>query len=193
MTKAKIEILKKDRQTSFLKSTELNEKRKVAEEALQIVNSVLRETQSILKVFIEEICTLALQAVFGPLYSFSIEYQLKRNQSEAVLKIKKGGIELNFDDDDCSGGAIDTVAFALRVALWALTYPKPEPLLFLDEPGRNVSVDKQEAFTEMMATIIKQFGNLQAIVISHIEDIIENADTSFRVVQINNTSKVERI
>lgn len=158
-------------------------------EARQTVNNVMLATQISLSSFIEEVVTLALKTVFGSEYGFKVQYEVKRNKSEAYLYISKNN-ELFNAEDSCGGGIIDVASFGLRAALFALADPKPEPVLILDEPGKYIS----------RGTCISQFGKMlkevsdllkiQIIMVSHDQSLIETADRAFQVTQTNGISEV---
>jgi len=162
-------------------------------EAREVMNAVQLATQITIKDFIEEIVSLGLKSVFGNQYGFKIEYEVKRNKSEAQLFVTKNGQPYDAEAS-CGGGILDVAAFSLREALFALAnQPKPESVLFLDEPGKWVSRgDLVGKFGLMLKEVSKMVG-LQIIMISHDPALIDSADRAFRVTQTNGTSTVEII
>lgn len=186
-TKLDTHLLKKSELDCNLKT--IAKDYKTAESARKIVNEVMLSTQNQVKEFIENITTTALQVVFGNKYSFVIDYEIKRNNSEASIYIVHDGLKLSMDE--VGGGVLDIVAIGLRLALWSIS-KHIQPILILDEPGKHVSQDKQGVFAEMLKKISEMF-NLQIIVISHTDAIINIADRSFEVVQTNGVSKVEEL
>ena len=159
-------------------------------QARDVVNAVQMATQISISGFIEEVVSLCLQTVLGANYGFKINYKIQRGKSEAELLILKDG-EAFDAETSCGGGVVDIVAFALRVALYALADPKPEGVIFLDEPARMVSKDGEHArrFGEMLKKV-SELLNLQFIVISHEPLLIEMAGRSFRVLQRDGISSV---
>jgi len=161
-------------------------------EAREIMNAVQLATQVTIKDFIEEIVALGLKSVFGNQYGFKIDYKVKRNKSEAHLFVTKNGQPYDAEAS-CGGGILDVAAFGLRVALFALANPKPEGVLLLDEPGKWVSRgDLVGKFGSMLKEVSKMMG-IQIIMISHDPALIESADRSFRVTQVNGISVVEPV
>lgn len=160
-------------------------------EARDVVNAVMLSTQNRAKSVIEDVVTLALKSVFGETYSFSIEYAVKRNKSEAVLSIKKGG-ELYNAEDECGGGIIDVVSFGLRIALWSISKQRTAPVFVLDEPGRFLSAEMAPKFGEMLKEVSKLLS-LQFIMITHSEILAETADKTYRVSQTAGVSQVEPV
>lgn len=157
----------------------------------EILNVVMLSTQTKIKVFLEEVVTLALQTVFGGSYSFQIEYNIKRNKSEATLSVIKDN-EAYDPKDELGGGIVDVASFALRIALWALEGENSEPVFILDEPSRNISRDKVEAFGEMLRKLSDMFS-IQIIQVSHDPALTEISDKSFLVTQRKGISSVEEL
>lgn len=185
------DLLKKQITVAEEKITLLEARHGDLTEARDTVNNVMLATQISLKDFIEEVVTLCLQTVLGSSYGFRVNYEIKRNQSEADLLILKDGEEYD-PEDDCGGGVIDLSALGLILALWALAKEKPEPVLVLDEPGRCVSTDLTEDFGQMLKEV-SDLLELQIIMINHDAAIINQADRAFLVTQQNNISKVEQL
>ncbi len=191
-TKAKLDVYTQQVKQANDKVEEETANISTANSALDICNVVLMATQNEVKTFIEEIVTLALQAVFGEEYGFEIEYDIKRNKSEAKFGLTKYGQKFEDMEEECGGGVVDVISFALRIALWALTNPTPSPIMILDEPGKHISMNQQEVFAEMLSKVSKMFG-MQMIVVSHSDDIINVCDRAFQVKQIKDVSQVEEI
>jgi len=155
-------------------------------EARDVANAAMMATQTKVKEFIEEIVSLAIQAVFGSDYRFIVNYQIKRGKSEAYLFVEKNGELRNIEDDE-GGGMADVAALGLRAVLYALAQPRPRQLLVLDEPGTKVSVDKQAIFAEMLKKL-SEVLNVELIVVSHSEDVITYADQTIVVKQMSGVS-----
>ena len=156
--------------------------------ARDIVNSVLSATQEQVKSYIEEIATLALQAVFGETFALAIDCEQKRGKSEFNLKLVKSGVKFDLRDE-VGGGALDVVSFALRIALWSMRFPRSSSLFVLDEPGTAVSEDLRPKFGEMLRKLSETLG-IQLIIISHDSALQDIADRVFTVTQENEVSTV---
>ena len=161
------------------------------ERAREIVNAVLQATQTEVVGLINELTSLALSAVFGPEYSFELQFEVKRNQSEAVPWIVVDGVK-HSPRDEVGGGVLDMVSLALRLSLWAISSPRSAPVFVLDEPGKFLSADKQDAFGRLLKEVSEML-RVQFIVVSHSEGIIEQADKAFRVTQTDGLSAVEEV
>lgn len=161
------------------------------DQAFKIASAVMLATQMETKEFIERAVSLALRTVFGPSYSFTIDYQTKRGQSEAVLLVLKDG-EPYSPEDESGGGIVDVTSFGLRLALWALSGQKTAPVFLLDEPARNLSRDRLETFAQMLRELSEMF-KVQIIQVSHDPTLIEGSDRAFMVTQRDGVSKVSEI
>ena len=168
---------------------ELVVKLKQSEEALHILQHVSKETQSMLEYRISELVTLALASVFDNPYEFKIKYETKRNKTEASLWFVREG-EYVHPLDAAGGGVVDVASFALRVTLWSIASPKTDNVIVLDEPFKMLSQDLQYKAGKMLKEISDKLG-LQFIMVSHVEDLIGEADRVFKVTQKKGISKVE--
>ena len=146
-------------------------------QARAVVQDVAKSTLSKLELHIASIVSLALSSVFPDPYEFVLEFVERRNQTEAMLWFKRG--EELLKPEDASGcGPMDVASFALRIAFISLANQRR--VVILDEPFKYVSVDLQEACSEMLKMISEKLG-IQIIMISHLPRIIESADTVFEV------------
>lgn len=161
------------------------------EEALVVMNSVGVLVQQKFERVVEELVTQALQFVFGDVYSFEVESKIVRNQPEIFMYINVDGEGYSPRDEETSGGETDVASFALRVILWAIQYDKTEPTLILDEPFRNLSRNHINQVNEMLQYLSRMLG-LQIIIISHIYELAETADTVFYVRKVEGVSVVEK-
>ena len=88
------------------------------------------------------------------------------------------------------GGVIDIASFALRIALWSISSPRPMNTLIFDEPFRFLSRELQPRAGIMLQEICKKLG-LQIILVTHNPSLIDSADKIFRVSQRNGKSIVK--
>jgi len=147
-------------------------------EARDIMNSIGIIAQDSVKTIIEDLVTKALQTVFDDTYSLVILNQVSRNKPETVLLLKIGDQECPLREDLVGGGVLDVVGFVLRVVLWAFEEKKSRNTIILDEPGKFISKDKLELFGCMIKEISESL-NLQFIIITHEEELIEAADIAY--------------
>jgi DNA repair exonuclease SbcCD ATPase subunit len=159
---------------------------KNTEEALRILQVIAQKTQAELEYEISEIVSLALSSVFDEPYEFKVEFTIKRGRTEADIYFMKDGNK--FDPmSDTGGGVVDIASFALRLALWNLARPRSHNVIILDEPFRFVDKTRQAKASELLATISKRLG-IQFIIVTHIDELKEFADTIFYVEQKNGIS-----
>lgn len=160
-----------------------------SEKAQMIIQVVAKETQQQLESHISNLVTMALATVFSDPYKFKIKFIEKRNKTECELLLERDGEE--FDPMAATGGGIvDIVSFALRVALWNIARPRSRNVLILDEPFRFVSRDLQPKAASLLKRISKEL-ELQIIMVSHSQDLIEEADKVFDIKIKKGVTEVE--
>ena len=158
-----------------LESTEreLNEavaELEVCEQALQIVQGVAKEVQNRAGIKISEVVTRCLEAVFDESYVFKIQFEQKRNATEAKLLLFKDGQEID-PADSVGGGVLDVASLALRVAALIFAVPHPRRLLILDEPFRFVSKRYRQRVAELLQVLADEF-DFQIIMVTHMEEFM---------------------
>ena len=160
------------------------------ESARDVVNTVLLLTQEQVKQFVEEVVSLALSIVYGDGYSFELEYDIKRNQSEVTPWIVQNGDRFA-PRDEVGGGVKDVCSFALRLALYSLMSPKPAPVFILDEPGRFLG-DKQGEFGRMIKSVSEMLG-VQILMVTHSREAVKHADLVYSVTQEGGISRIQKV
>ena len=141
-----------------------------------VIIKVGQETQEEIKSYIEDSVTFALQTVYGSEYHFIVQFGYdKRDQSEVTFFLSRKGKLYEPRKDTISGGATDVCAFSLRMVLYTLEEPDPSPVLILDEPFKNVSKGYIPFVSEMVTELAKML-ELQLIISTHTDEIIELAD-----------------
>jgi len=149
------------------------------EQALEVVKAVAIKTQERIQFHISDITSLALESVFPDPYELVAEFVQRRNKTECDLYFSRNGEKAD-PLSASGGGAVDVAAFALRVASWSMQKPKSRNVLVLDEPFRYLSSDLLPKASEMLQQISQDL-NLQIIMVSHSEELIESADKVFVV------------
>ena len=188
--------LQAERDTARRAALDLDERREaaeharaVAESARDVVSEVLVLTQRQVKGYLEEVVSLALSAVYGDDHGLELEFGVKRNQSEVTPWVVRGGDRFS-TRDEVGGGVLDVASLGMRLGMYALSQPRPAPLLVLDEPAKFLSRDRQAAFGRMIREMSRRLG-IQVILVSHSEAIIDQADRAYRVVQEDGVSRAE--
>lgn len=157
--------------------------------ARDIVNTVTQVTQNQIKVFIEDVVSLALKTVFGDAFAFKVDYEIRRNKSEASLYIMENGQKFE-PRDECGCGVLDVASIGLRLSLWALATPKPADILLLDEPSRHLGEGNRQQFGALLQKVSEMFA-LQIIMITHDTALASCADRTYSVTKVNGISEVE--
>jgi len=160
------------------------------EQARDVLNASMILTQDKVKSFVEQIVSLSLSMVYGPDYSFEMETKISRNQAEICPWILKNGVRVS-PRGEVGGGVNDIAAFALRLVIYSLlrTSRTLTNTLILDEPAKFLSRDKQLLFGQMLKKISEML-DVQIIIVSHSNGIIECADKAFVVKQDHSVSTV---
>ena len=160
----------------------------LTEQARDVVSEVLLLTQARVKGFLEDVATSALKTVYGDEYGFKLDYKIKQNQTKITPMITKGEDQFSVREE-VGGGVLDVLSLALRFAVFSILRPRPLPVMVLDEPGKFVSRDRQSAFGQMLRDMSERL-NVQTILVSHSDDIIDQADKAFLVEQNDGISTV---
>jgi len=149
------------------------------EQAREIIREVGLKTQQQLQFHISDITSLALEVVFDNPYKLITEFIQRRNKTECDLYFERDGNRID-PLSASGGGTVDVASFALRVASWSMQRPRSRNVLILDEPFRYLSSDLLPKASEMLNQISKKL-KLQIIMVTHAEELIENADRVFEV------------
>ena len=160
----------------------------ICEQALEVVKVVGLETQRSLQYHVSGITSLALESVFEDPYKLTMEFVERRNKSECDLFFEKGGDRVD-PLSSSGGGAVDIAAFALRIASWSMKSPRNRPVMVLDEPLKNLDVDRQTKGSEMIKEVAEKLG-IQFIIVTHEEALTDAADRVFKVKIKNRKSKI---
>lgn len=150
------------------------------EKAQSFLQKVAQDTQSQLKLSIEDIVNLALDTCFPNEYEFRLDFNVARGKTEAELVFLSRLTGRQIDPMDASGGGVvDVTAFALRIASYALERGI-DNVIILDEPVRFVSRDLVNRAGEILRVLSERMG-LQIILVTHIPELVDVSDKVFRV------------
>ena len=189
--KGEIAALTRRRDEAQESALDFEHKAAVFAEARDTVAAVLAGTQEQVKGSIEEIVSLSLSTVYGNDYSFRLDVETKRNQTEMtpVVVINENDFTLR---DNLGGGIVDVVSFSMRLALWSLRTPRSRATFLLDEPFKYVSKDKLPMVKGLLEEIVELLG-AQIIMVSHESELIDCAERAWEVSLIDGTSVVEKV
>ena len=161
-------------------------------EARDIMSAVGIISQQEIKTIIEELVSQALQGIFGDNYSFELEDKILRNKPETEFYVIIDGRRRSLKED-LGVGVVDIVSIALRVILWAISNPRTDNVLILDEPVRALhSKDMLESCGQMFKKLSEMLG-LQFIIVSDVDELLGSADRIYRVNQNKGVSTVEKV
>lgn len=180
--------LQTDLQTAKLEEENISNEIINTEQAQAIIQIVAQKTQEELEYRLSEIVSLALSAVFNDPYKLKVNFVIRRGKTECDLLFEKNG-EIFDPLTSSGGGAVDIAAMALRVAIWSLTQPQTRNILILDEPFRFLSREYQIKASIMLNELSKKL-NLQIIMVSHSESLIEGANKVFQVSILKGISQI---
>jgi len=174
--RAKEELLITDWQKSQAKLSTLKEKGINLLKVQALFQKAAEMTQKQLEFHISGLVSTALAAVWDDPYEFKVEFIQRRGKTEADLWLIRNGSKIK-PLDASGGGVVDILSIALRMAFWSLT-KETRPLLILDEPFKHLSNNLQSKASAMLRMISKKL-KLQILMISHIEELVANADRVF--------------
>jgi len=162
----------KNRDKYNTRKKQLEDKYNNRTEVREIIREVGIMTQSQLSMHIKEIVELGIKAVFGEgLYGVNVSFDKKRDRTECVINLIDGNGDEFKPLDMVGGGVIDVVAFALRLACWSISMPKPSNIILLDEPFRYLSSDLTANAGKLLDKLSERLG-IQFIVVTHDEELI---------------------
>ena len=143
-----------------------------------VLSEVSKLTQEKFKNRVEKLVTMAIKSVFNRDFEFVLDFQRKRNKLEIEPLVFENGFPYS-PKSDMGGGILDVIGFALRIVLWSLENPKSRNVLILDEPGKWTG-----SLIIFFGKIIKEISkslNIQIIMVTHDESLIQIADRAWRV------------
>lgn len=143
----------------------------------------------------ETLVTNALQYVFGPMFTFTIELEEHGNRTVAEFYVttEYEGVRVQTKPQDSrGGGVVDIVTLALRVALMETVQPKVTGPLILDEPGKHVSNEYVYYLYEFLKSLSTMFGR-QIIMVTHNHHLTESADKAYEVSIRDGISEVTNV
>jgi len=150
------------------------------EKAQAFLQKVAQDTQEQLKLHIEDIVQLALDAIFPDKYSFKVQFDIAYGKTTAELVfISKQSGHIVDPMIASGGGVVDVCAFALRLACWTLSRGVAK-VIILDEPMKHLSVGLRDSACTMIENLADRLG-VQFIIITHMEELEACADKLIQV------------
>jgi DNA repair exonuclease SbcCD ATPase subunit len=179
LIKARRDILQESIDKKTKSVGELKEKVGDQIKARWVITEVAQQTQQRFKVKVESLVTMAIRSVFDRPFEFSLEFERKYNKMTCRPVVKEE--EKIYDDPeyDLGGGMLDIISFAFRIVLWSLENPRKRNVIILDEPMKNMG--KLIVFGGQVLKEISHKLNLQLIIITHEDELLEIGDRNFRI------------
>jgi len=140
-----------------------------SQQAQEVLQLLAQAVQQKAHERIAHVVSSCLSAVFDDPYQFHIEFERKRGRTEASLRFRRRGLEV--DPLTASGGGVVAVAaFALRIACLVMHRPRLSRVLIMDEPLASVSAGYRESVREMLEQISQEM-KVQIVLVTHSEDL----------------------
>ncbi|MDR1104360.1 MAG: AAA family ATPase [Endomicrobium sp.] len=159
---------------------QLTRKLQYVEKAQAFLQKVAQETQEQLKIHVEDIVQLALDAIFPDRYTFEIQFTISYGKTIAELVFISKQTGHMVDPMIASGGGVvDVCSFALRLACWTLSRDV-DKVIILDEPFRFLSKNLQERAGQLLKELSGKL-NIQIILTTHLDALIDAADKTINV------------
>ena len=163
----------------FLEDDE--KKKELYTKAIEILDLAQKATQENIKTGFETVVTQALQFIMGEGYSFSLDFNRRGTLQEANFNIITPELPEYYDPIETeTGGGLDVVSLALRVAFLELYKPKIEGPLILDEPFKGLDKDRLPQSGEFLNALVERVGR-QVIMVSHKEELI---NTAYNIIEV---------
>lgn len=159
------------------------------EQAHVVILETAKRTQDILKFRIQELAQSSIDTIFPGKYALRVDFNDKRDATECDIYLEEGGQRLDPKEQN-GGGLVDVIAFALRIAAWSIG--KTRPTIIMDEPLKFLSAKYKPMLAEILQKMSHEL-NLQLIIITHDEEMINVADRVFLVDQYGKKSSVKQL
>ena len=161
------------------------------EKARIVITELAKATQDEAKERIEKLVSLAIQSVFDDRdFSFMMKFERKNNRVYATPLVMEYGEEYD-PKEDMGGGIIDIISLALKIVLWHMQDPRKRNVLILDEPFRFTG--KLITKAGYMLKFISDKLDLQIIMVSHEDELIDICDWVYRIRRKGTLSSVHQI
>jgi len=178
-------------QSQIVRADALQKKVEIICQCKNLLEQCNIASRDFIKNEVEQLTTQALRATLNdPDISFTINFEIKRNQVEADFILTKGADKRALEEDilkSSGGGIADIISFALKIiTLELLKIPGP---LILDEPGKCISEHYIDNFGKFVAQVSQTF-NRQVIMVTHNARLAQFASNTIEVTQVNGKSKI---
>ena len=178
-------------QDNAVKLQDLKDQYLTIEDAKQFLISFTEDIREKIKVKLESLANSALRAIFTDKV---MEFRIISNRAKQGMKydlyIMTDGA-LTPIHDAKGGGVLDVITLSLRISFLKLFSGKLRQTMLLDEPFKNLDSDRVVFAVEWLKQISKEL-EMQFIVITHINELKDNADKLISLTIENGISVVGR-
>lgn len=190
--KYQLEVLVKEKETNKLKLDILQKEILIKQQARNFLINFSEYSRNIIKEKLESLVNSALKCIFTDkqLIFKIIPSKVKRGLIYDLYIDSDGTLTPLMDSK--GGGVLDVITIALRISFLRLFSGKLRQIIIFDEPFKNLDSDRIEIAIEWLKLISKDF-NIQFIIVTHIEKLIEKASTAYQFTLIDGETKVEKI
>jgi ABC-type oligopeptide transport system ATPase subunit len=154
---------------------------------MQKLSSIMK-TNTIKKV--ETLITHGLQEISGEKLKFVVQYETKRNAIQAQYKLYDEATKTYYDIINSFGGGIADIISILQRIIFIYQFDTAK-ILVLDEAGKWISNCMQNKFGKFLRDVSHQLG-IQIILITHKDNMVEEADNVVRVTKVGDCSVIEQ-
>lgn len=159
---------------------------KAEQEAAEIIKAAAETTQKQFQANISSVVTYGLASVFEDPYKFVAVFTPRRGTIECDLRFERKGKRIR--PLKAGGyGAADIASLTLRFAFRNMSSTRP--IIIVDEPARQLSVDYHDQAAKMIKELTDNLG-LQLIMVTHRRKLLTVCDKNFNVKLVNGNSKV---
>lgn len=186
--KAKRDLIKADLLNKQAKVAALKSKNDAQIKARWVLTEVAQQTQQRFQEKVDTLVTMAIRSVFDRPFEFHLLFERKRNKMECKPIIREGDRVYDDPEYDLGGGILDVISFAFRIVLWSLQNPRSRNVIILDEPMKNMG-----KLISLGGQVLKEIShqlNLQLIIVTHDEELVEIGDAMFKITHDGSMSHV---
>lgn len=191
----KVERDQLERQIRDTEASMEDGKRRAAElvKARWVLSEVSRLTQNRFKRYVEDLVTMAIRSVLDQPLRFVVDFEVKRNKPECLLRVRDGDSEPYVPKDEQGGLVVNLIGFALTVVLLSLQRPRSRKVIILDEPlpfsGKGEPLRRIGA---MLREVSHGLG-FQLLIVTHEPELAEMADRAWEVTHDGVCSEVRQL
>jgi len=157
--------------------------------ALLIAQDVAQKTQDGLSIRLGGLVSECIRSIFGDEFDFRVEFERKRNQTEAKLILIENGVEYDDILNSCGGGVADICSFGLRLACFLIDSRPKRRTILLDECVKNLRFYTKE-FYQLVERLSEEL-DIQFIIIPSPADEYPSSFNKIEIKKLNGRSYVE--